>query len=73
MSKRRWSDDSLMNALHAAALVCGEPLRVKAYRAWSADHDGRPDVEEITTWLGPWAEALDKAGLQVEQGRRRHR
>lgn len=63
----------MINHLHAAALECGEPLRIKAYRAWAAGRDDRPGDEQITTWLGPWTEALDRAGLQVDHGRRRYR
>lgn len=70
---RAWTDDELIDVLHAAALECGEPLRVKAYRAWAAEREDRPGSDVVVAALGPWAEALDAAGLVVREGRRRHR
>lgn len=62
----RFTDDDCLDALRAADDLGVDVLRLVDYRAWRASQPAlRPASGCVVRHLGPWAQAVESAGLRA--------
>lgn len=62
-STRKFSDEAMKDALHAAANGSNKPLSREAYQTYYETHRDRPHPYTIIRRFDRWSTALQKAGL----------